>query len=202
MDITDTALAIARSEGGYVNDPADPGGPTNRGVTLATLRRLRLDLNGDGRSDIADLHALTLEQAADVFLRDYFYRPRIDRLPEMLHATVFDMQVNAGAKGVVILQELLDRMGFACAVDGKIGPQTIAAATRAAAAASDCLVDAYGIARRNYYYALADARPPLRKFARRTDGGKGGWITRAESFTAARYHLTETQHRERTARWA
>lgn len=182
--------------------PPIRGGPTNRGVTLATLRRLRLDLNGDGRSDIADLHALTLEQAAEVFLRDYFYRPRIDRLPEMLHATVFDMQVNAGAKAVVILQELLGRMGFACAVDGKIGPQTVSAATLAATAAPDHLADAYGIARRNYYYALADARPALRKFARRTDGGKGGWITRAESFTAARYHLTETQHRERTARWA
>lgn len=202
MDITETAKDIARREGGYVNDPDDPGGPTNRGVTLATLRRLRIDLNGDGGSDIADLHALTLEQAADIFLRDYFFRPRIDRLPEPLQATVFDMQVNAGAKAIVILQELLNRMGFSCTVDGRIGPQTVAVATRAASAAPDHLVDAYGIARRNYYYALADARPALRKFARRADGGKGGWITRAESFTAARYHLTETQHRERTARWA
>lgn len=202
MDITDTALDIARSEGGYVNDPADPGGPTNRGVTLGTLRRLRLDLNGDGRADMADLRALTLEQAADVFLRDYYHRPRIDRLPEILQAQVFDMQVNAGAQAVKILQNLLVRMGFPCVVDGRIGPQTVRQALAATAAAPDYLADAYGIARRNFYYALADARPSLRKFARRSDGGKGGWITRAERFIAPRYHLTDAQHRERTAKWA
>lgn len=202
MDITQIALDIARSEGGYVDDPADPGGPTNRGVTLGTLRRLRLDLNGDGRSDMADLRALTLEQAAEVFLRDYYRRPRIDALPEALQPQVFDMQVNAGAQAVIILQRLLNRMGFACTVDGGIGPQTIGAAERAAAAAPDHLSDAYGIARRNFYYALADARPALRKFARRSDGGKGGWITRAEGFFAPRYHLTQAQHRERTAKWA
>ena len=39
-------------------------------------------------------------------------------------------------------------------------------------------------------------------FARRRDGGKGGWITRAEAFIAPRYHLTAAEHRERTARWA
>lgn len=201
MDINQTALEIARAEGGYVNDPADPGGPTNRGVTLATLRRLHVDVTSDGRADLDDLRALTLQQAADIFLRDYFHRPRIDTLPEALHASVFDMQVNAGAQAVRILQKLLNRMGFACAVDGQIGPQTRVACAQAAQAAPDHLVDAYGIARRNYYYALADARPASRKFARSRDGGKGGWITRAEAFIAPRYHLTEARHRERTAKW-
>ena len=50
-------------------------------------------------------------------------------------------------------------------------------------------------------YALADARPASRKFARRRDGGKGGWITRAEEFISPRYHLTDAQHRARTAGW-
>lgn len=202
MDITEVARSIALSEGGFVDDPSDPGGPTNRGVTLGTLRRLHLDVTGDGRADLADLRALTLEQAADVFLRDYFHRPRLDRLPEILQASVFDMQVNSGAQAVVILQKLLNRMGFACAVDGIVGPQTAQAAQLAAQAAPAHLADAYGITRRNFYYALADARPALRKFARRQDGGKGGWITRAESFVAPRYHLTLAQHRERTAPWA
>ncbi len=202
MDSHDTALAIARAEGGYVDDPADPGGPTNRGVTLATLQRLRVDVTGDGRSDLADLRALTLEQAADIFLRDYYHRPRIDLLPLTLQASVFDMQVNAGTQAVRLLQKLVNRMGFACTIDGQIGPRTVQAARAAAAAAPDHLADAYGIARRNFYYALADTRPALRKFARRSDGGKGGWITRAEGFIAPRYHLTEAEHRERTATWA
>ncbi len=202
MDIHQTARDIALSEGGFVNDPADPGGATNRGVTLATLRRLHIDLDGDGQSGLTDLRALTLEQAADIFLRDYYFRPRIDALPEAVQPSVFDMQVNSGMQAVHILQKLLNRMGFPCAVDGSIGPQTRAATGAAALAAPDHLADAYGIARRNYYYALADARPTLRKFARARDGTKGGWIIRAERFLAPRYHLTDRQHSERTAKWA
>lgn len=71
------------------------------------------------------------------------------------------------------------------AVDGAKGPQTTAAAQKAMVAAPDHFVDAYGIARRNYYYALADGRRASRKYAKRRDGGKGGWSTRAEDFIAA-----------------
>jgi lysozyme family protein len=112
------------------------------------------------------------------------------------------MQVNAGSQAVRLLQTLLTEMGFSCTADGVIGPRTIAAARAAAEAAPDHFADAYGIARRNYYYALADARPASRKFARRRDGGKGGWITRAEEFISPRFHLTLAQHRDRTAHWS
>ena len=88
-----------------------------------------------------------------------------------------------------------------CDADGQIGPQTIRAAQMAAEAAPSHIADAYGIARRNYYYALADARPASRKYAATRAGGKGGWITRAEAFIAPKYHLTASQHRERTAKW-
>ena len=74
--------------------------------------------------------------------------------------------------------------------------------TAAAQAAPRHIADAYGIERRNYYYAIADARPASRKYAATRAGGKGGWITRAEAFIAPRYHLTASQHRERTAKWA
>jgi lysozyme family protein len=111
------------------------------------------------------------------------------------------MQVNAGTHAVKILQRLLCDMGFAVAVDGAIGPRTAKAAGEAALAAPRHVADAYAIARRNYYYALADARPASRKFARRRNGGKGGWITRAETFMAPRFHLTLQQHKERTQAW-
>ena len=137
-----------------------------------------------------------------MFLDHYYRAPRLDRLPMPLQASVFDMQVNAGAQSVRLLQRLLTDMGFPCAIDGVVGPRTAEAAQAAYAAAPEHLVDAYGIARRNYYYALADARPALRKFARRQDGGKGGWITRAEEFISPRWHLSDAQHRARTAAWA
>ncbi len=100
-----------------------------------------------------------------------------------------------------ILQRLLGDMGQRIAVDGAIGPQTVEAARIAYAGAPDHLADAYGIARRNYYYALADRRPKSRKYARRRDGGKGGWILRAEEFISPRYRLSEGEHRRRVAQW-
>lgn len=201
QSVQDIATDIVAREGGYVNDPDDPGGATKHGVTIHTMRRLGLDLTGDGAVTEADVRALTMDQARDIFLKHYFYGPGIDSLPNPLQASVFDMYVNAGANAVKILQRLFNAMRFDVAVDGVIGPQTADAARQAIAAAPDHLVDAYGIARRTYYYGLADARPASRKYARRRDGGKGGWILRAETFIAARYHLTEAQHDERIAAW-
>jgi len=199
--IRDIAIGIVASEGGWVRDPDDPGGATNHGVTIGTLRRLGIDLDRDGRVTESDLRRLTRDQAADIFVDHYYRRPRIDALPEALRSSVFDMQVNAGAQAVRLLQRLLSDMGFPCVADGAIGHRTIAAAEAAARAAPRHVADAYSIARRNYYYALADARPASRKYARKRDGGKGGWITRAESFLAIRFHLTDAQHRERTKAW-
>ncbi|WP_296641907.1 holin-associated N-acetylmuramidase [Roseinatronobacter sp.] len=192
------ATQIVAREGGFVNDPDDPGGATNFGVTIHTLRRLR----PGARIDVEDVRALTRTDAVNIYLEHYFQRPRIGELPQPLWATVFDMYVNAGANAVRILQRLLNEMGQDVAVDGAIGPQTSAATHRAYGMAPNHMVDAYGIARRDYYYRLADQRPASRKFARRRDGGKGGWISRAEEFISPRYHLTDAQHRARTGAWA
>lgn len=201
-NVHDIAREIVAREGGFVNDPADPGGATNHGVTIGTLRRLGLDLTGDGRVNEADVRRLTRKDAERIFVEQFFRRPRIADLPGPLQPPVFDMYVNAGANAVRILQRLLNQMGADLVVDGVIGPMTIAAAHRAADIDVGLLVDAYGIARRDYYYALADARPASRKYARRRDGGKGGWITRAEAFISPRFHLSEAEHRSRTAKWA
>ncbi|WP_282602754.1 holin-associated N-acetylmuramidase [Paracoccus sp. PARArs4] len=196
------ARDIVRREGGYVNDPDDPGGATNYGVTIGTMRGLGMDLTGDGKVDAADVRALTRAQAEQIFVQHYFDKPRLAELPAAVQPSVFDMYVNAGSNAVKILQRLVTRMGFAAADDGVVGPRTIAAVTGAAAVAPDHIADAYGIARRNYYYALADQRAASRKYARSNSGGKGGWITRAEEFISARYHLTEAEHRARVASWA
>ncbi len=193
---------IVAREGGFVDDPDDPGGATKYGVTLATLRRLGMDLDGDGRVGVADLRRLDRAQAVDIFLRHFFRRPGLDGLPEALQAPVFDMYVNAGANAVRILQRLLREMGHDLAVDGVIGPQTRAAARDAARPDPIVLRDAYGVARRNYYFRLADLRPASRKYVRTRSGGKGGWIRRAEAFLSPRYHMSDEEFRERTAGWA
>ncbi|MEL6840243.1 MAG: holin-associated N-acetylmuramidase [Pseudomonadota bacterium] len=202
QNVTEIATEIVAREGGYVNDPDDPGGATKYGVTIHTMRRLGLDLDQDGRIDTDDVKMLTRAHAVSIFVEHYFRKPKIDQLPEVLHATVFDMYVNAGANAVKILQRLLGDMRITVTVDGIIGPQTIAATKKGLEAAPKHFVDAYGIARRNYYYDLADRRVNSRKYARRRDGGKGGWIKRAEEFIDPRYHFSDAQHRERTAKWA
>ncbi|WP_299353211.1 holin-associated N-acetylmuramidase [uncultured Shimia sp.] len=195
------AEEIVAREGGYVNDPDDPGGATKHGVTIHTMRRLGLDLDRNGQIDARDVKRLSRAQAVEIFLKHYFEAPGVAALPRTLQASVFDMYVNAGNNAVKILQRLLCDMGFPVDVDGAIGPKTVQAATEAARAAPEHLADAYGIARRNYYFRLADHRPASRKYARSRAGGKGGWIKRAEEFVSPRYHMSDAEFQARVAAW-
>ncbi|MEM9968617.1 MAG: holin-associated N-acetylmuramidase [Pseudomonadota bacterium] len=199
--VRDIAEEIVRREGGYVNDPDDPGGATKFGVTIHTMRRLGIDLTADGIVDAADVRALGRSQAIDIFVEHYCRRPLIIELPSALQASVFDMYVNAGSNAVKILQRLLKDMGFPVDVDGILGPQSIGAAHQAYQAAPDHLVDAYGIARRNYYFRLADRRPKSRKYVRTRAGGKGGWIKRAEAFISPKYHMDAASFSQRISGW-
>ena len=199
--VREIAEEIVAREGGYVNDPSDPGGATNHGVTIGTMRALRHDVTGDGVVDVADVRGLSRAEAVDIFVRHYFERPGIAALPDEVQASVFDMYVNAGSNAVKVLQRMLAARGYACKADGKIGRATVGASAAMAALQPGKLAGAYGMARRDYYYSLGDARPASRKYARRRDGGKGGWITRAEAFLPQTLWLTEAQHHARTASW-
>ena len=163
--IPQLAEEIVAREGGFVNDPSDPGGATNWGVTIGTMKRLGIDVNHDGRVDITDVKVLPRAQAIAIYVKTYFTDAGLDRLPAQLQPGVYY------------------------------------AAELAAEAKPNALADAYAVARRNYYYALADSRPASRKYARRRDGGKGGWITRAEEFMSPALRLTEAEHRARVANW-
>lgn len=195
------AEEIVNREGGFVSHPNDPGGATNFGVTIHTMRNLKLDLDGDVDVDVEDVRRLSRAQAVDIFVEHYFNRPRIAELPTVLHASVFDMQVNSGINAIRILQRLVTQMGFPTAADGVIGPATLRAVHGAHDAAPRHIADAYAIARRDYYFGLADARAALRVFARTIAGGKGGWITRAEEFMSPRYRMSDAAFQERIAGW-
>ena len=195
------AEGIVAREGGYVNDADDPGGATNFGVTIHTMRRLSLDLDRDGDVDTSDVRLLTRPQAVDIFIQHYFQKPRIDLLPVELQPSVFDMYVNAGGNAVKILQRLLGEFGETVTVDGALGPKSAAAVHRAFDKAGPYFVDAYGIARRNYYFRLADRRAASRKYARTRAGGKGGWIKRAEEFIRPEFHMTDQDFSKRVGGW-
>jgi lysozyme family protein len=161
-----------------------------------------MDLDRDGDVDARDVRALTRDQAIDIFIRHYFQKPRIHLLPEPLQATVFDMYVNAGGNAVKILQRLLAEFQEPVTVDGALGPMTAAAVKRVYDKAGYYLVDAYGIARRNYYFRIGDRRAASRKYARTRAGGKGGWIKRAEEFISPKFHMSNSEFQRRVSAWA
>jgi lysozyme family protein len=102
----EVAWEIVGREGGYVNDPDDPGGATKWGITIGTLRRVR-----GSNVTVEDVKNLTQGEAVDIFLSDYFYKPKINKLPESIQDTVFDMQVNSGNNAIKILQRTLREFG-------------------------------------------------------------------------------------------
>ncbi|MBO9413279.1 MULTISPECIES: holin-associated N-acetylmuramidase [unclassified Ruegeria] len=199
--VQEIATDIVSREGGFVDDPDDPGGVTKYGVTIHTMRRLGLDLTGDGFVTRQDVKRLSKTQAVDIFVSHYFNGPRLGMLPEVLQPSVFDMYVNAGAQAVKILQYLLRKMDFKVTVDGVVGPQTAKASKTAAQPDPIALRDAYGVARRNYYFRIADGRVASRKYARTLSGHKGGWIRRAEEFVSPGYHLSDAEFQQRVAGW-
>lgn len=101
------------SEGGYVNNPKDPGGETRYGVS----KRSYPD------EDIANL---TLERAKALYKRDFWDRAQCDKLPQALAFQVFDAAVNSGiGQSIRFLQRAVG-----VADDGQLGPLSIAAIQR------------------------------------------------------------------------
>ena len=115
-------------EGGYVNDPKDPGGATNHGITEQVARAY--GYTGDMRN-------LPRGMAADIYARDYIQRPGFDRVIAISPAVgekLVDAGVNAGpARAARWFQIALNHLGRggtdfpAVPTDGQIGPRTLAA---------------------------------------------------------------------------
>ena len=102
-------------EGGYVNDPRDPGGETIYGIT----RRDHPDAWANGRP--------TLEQAKVIYQRLYWDAVKADALPWPLSLFVFDAAVNQGASTAIkLLQKTLGTVQ-----DGVLGNNTLAAIRKA-----------------------------------------------------------------------
>jgi lysozyme family protein len=139
----ETALRLVRRhEGGYVDHPADPGGCTNLGITLATYRR-----HIDGRGTCRDIRYLDWSQAALIYRQTYWGDIRGDDLGDGIDVSAFDFCVNSGAhRATVTLQRLVGAK-----VDGNLGPLTLAATRRADPAA---LIGDYAAARLRWLRGL------------------------------------------------
>ncbi|OCG94277.1 N-acetylmuramidase, partial [Xanthomonas euvesicatoria] len=81
---------LLKHEGGFVNDPVDPGGATNKGITLSTFKACAQNLLGIEPS-LANLRALTDAQAGVIYKAQYWDRLRADQIAlQPLANIVFD----------------------------------------------------------------------------------------------------------------
>lgn len=109
-------------EGGYVNDPRDPGGETNRG--LADMA----DGKKDGKHNGIVIKGMTLVQAQEAYLKEYWNPTGCGNVPLAVAIALFDTGVNSGPpRAAMLLQEVLGMK----VVDGIIGPKTLAAVNAA-----------------------------------------------------------------------
>ncbi|MEP9400305.1 glycoside hydrolase family 108 protein [Sphingomonas silueang] len=169
MDIDQLIDDVIDREGGYVDHPADRGGPTRYGITQAVAR-------AEGYTGA--IRQLPRAEAVRIYRRLYWERPRFDfvaaRAP-LLAAELFDTGVNMGP-GVAIgfLQRVLNALNRQqrdwadLAVDANIGAQTLAAldallATRGPAAEA-VLIKAINALQGERYLRLAETRPANEAF--------------------------------------
>lgn len=105
--------ALVGNEGGYVNNPADPGGETNWGISKRSYPTV-------------DIAALSQDDAKAIYKRDFWDRAQCDRLPPGIAFDVFDTAVNSGiGQAIRFLQRAVG-----VADDGVVGPMTLAAISR------------------------------------------------------------------------
>lgn len=110
----DAAIALLLSpdvEGGYSNDPLDPGGETNWGISKRSYPEL-------------DIRMLRREDAVKIYERDFWIPLRCPELPPALAIVLFDSAVNQGVRPAI---EML-QASLGVAVDGLMGPVTVTAA--------------------------------------------------------------------------
>jgi lysozyme family protein len=169
----DTFLPLLLNfEGGFVDDPADPGGATNKGITLQTFSGCAQNLLGFAPT-LDNLKSLTDLQAGTIYNALYWNTIRGNDIAlQDLANIVCDFYVNAGVHATKLLQNLLNELGASLEVDGVIGP-----AVMQVLAASDQqdLYRRYKAGRIAYYRDLVQKQPSLGKFL-------PGWLNRVNSF--------------------
>lgn len=112
---------ILAHEGGYVNDPDDKGGATNKGVTIATWRMYGYDKNGDGKIDEKDIRLISSADATMIMRKNFWDKWKADEIKSQSIANLLvDWLWSSGTWGIKIPQQLLE-----VKADGIVGRRTI-----------------------------------------------------------------------------
>jgi lysozyme family protein len=154
---------VMRWEGGFIDHPNDPGGPTNRGVTQKVYddwrARKGLPMRGVQLIDEDEVHS--------IYGSNYWLPPRCDLLDTPLDLVQFDTAVNMGVgRAVRFLQA-----SVGCGVDGDFGPGTERAVMNCDVGT---VLAAYCNRREKFYRDLAQKNPKFGVFLK-------GWMNRLDA---------------------
>ncbi len=176
--VFDAALAhVLEMEGHWSNDPHDPGGPTNRGITLAVYAAAKgVALTDTNRAQlIEELKQIDPALVRKIYAERYWDLSLAARLPVQLAVMHFDAAVNHGVGNAArMMQEALG-----VAADGEIGPQTLAAVRSQTVGE---VVARYAEIRRERYRSLHH----FWRFGR-------GWLRRVDRTVAAAERIGRAQ---------
>lgn len=151
-DFKKAIKVILLHEGGYVFDKRDPGGETNFGISKKSYPDL-------------DIKKLTVEQATEIYLRDYWLKLKLEQInDDRIALIIFDHAVNTGTHNTIRMVQ----KSVGVEVDGVIGNVTIKAVNQSD---SRFLILDLCTARGEFYINLVNKKPLLRVF-------KQAWLNR------------------------
>lgn len=166
-----------KAEGGYVNDPKDPGGETYRGIS----RKAYPGWDGWAALDrIQDKRYNQIFPELEIAVKNFYYQEKwltnnLDKISDKdIAAASLDTVVQHG-RGASLIQQALQRIGFPVSVDGKIGPDTVSNLNKAPV--KDFLASLYDV-REAYYKGLVASDPTLQKYL-------PGWLKRISPMKGA-----------------
>lgn len=163
------------SEGLYQDDIEDTGNVVKKdGTILGTMRGITPKVYAKWVNKsvndltVEDMKSISEDTAREIYREEYWKKPKLDKLPENLQESVFDMYINAGGGAIRALQRAAGMPESE--VDGSLGPKTLAAVEKAGLSAND-----YADARIAYYQEVVRKNPLKKKYL-------NGWIRRANKY--------------------
>jgi len=156
--------ALIDLEGGYINDPDDPGGETKYGIS----RKSYPDL---------DIESLTEEEARAIYRKDFWEALSLSEVTTLeIAGEIFDTAVNMGKHAAaVIAQKALKYLGEDLKVDGIMGPKTLAALNKWGEQDPRALFVCLNGFQFLEYTAIISSRPALEQYGR-------GWTRRIQHY--------------------